>query len=250
MTSLSIPDHSMFIAAGDDSEVYQPTILTSRFEDGLTLAPKKEILLERTEEIFNQMTESATRMKIPKKIVDKIDIVYDLDSLNISPSVSFSRSDQRIKLNIPLFYLIKYRDLQEKNEIADLFQKAIFSQTPTQEQIQTCTAFLEFLADEEGAKNTKSFVLHHELGHIFHGDIHTRPKTAKESQKREKRADLTAALFSGQAPSAIRCFDLVDRKVPLPEDNTHPPLRKRMRYLEKYLNDPIGYLQKQTKKLR
>lgn len=205
-------------------------------EKGKSEKSGQSIIEQRVERIYQQTLAAAESMGIPSIVTRKIDLHVNISSLQISPMVSYNSKKGRIELEIPLLFLFKLSDITENNELGTLFQKAFCSKVLTMDEFKTSEALLEFLSDDEAAENAKSFVLHHELAHIYHGDILVPSVSDEVSHKREMRADLTAAKFSGQAAAAARCFTIVGEQIPLPKDGTtHPPMSERCTYLQAYL---------------
>ncbi|MBS0653278.1 MAG: hypothetical protein JSR39_07095 [Verrucomicrobia bacterium] len=210
----------------------------SIIEEGRSGKCNLSIIDQRMESIYQQALAAAKNMGIPSIVTDKLDLNVNFKSLQISPMVGYNPKKQRIELEIPFLFLFKKSDIIEKNELGRAFEKVFCSRVLTAEEFKTSEALFEFLSDDEAAENAKSFILHHEIAHIYYGDILAPNVSEDNSRKREKRADITAARFSGQAAAAVRCFTIVGEHIPLPNDGTtHPPMPERVAYLQTYLEN-------------
>lgn len=213
-------------------------------------------LQRRSLQLIDQVLANAASMGIPAETIKALDFCFDIDSLDL-PFVLYPKSSSdNFQLHVPLLFLVNLTDLQTQNDIYTLVEK-VFQLNPNEKQI---LAFYEFLLQEDSGIDIKSFMLFHELAHIANGDHETMTKHYAKggdrsyesvgilSRKFEKRADITAAYFSGHVEAGISCMQTM-HKYSSSQYHFHPSDIKRATYLNKYGQQGDPYLWKQIEKM-
>lgn len=216
----------------------------------------KQRICDRQLKLSHFIHTTAFKMQIPQDVIDKLDIVFSSDLLQISPHVNFSSSDpDRIELHISPLFLLEKQDFFPGSLLGETMN-ALYAKLPPSEKKENIKKCFVDINMNGNFCDAKKFVIYHELAHIANADLlfkkqcHRQKieKSAKLKLKKdiEKRADLTAAHLSGLAESGLNMMQIFSKY--FPSDLDHPSWEKRISYLRKYCADKETYLENQVNK--
>ncbi len=200
-------------------------------EEASPLSSAKAILSERVKDYSARIFDAADVMGM-QALIPRLIIQYNLDELTPNPRVKLQGN--HVVMDLPFLFLVRAEDAAPDSEIYKLMKQRLSGHVLTEREQRDLIAFQKFVQNPRMAERAKTFTLYHELAHVLHGDIltccgHT------ESCSREKRADLTAAEYSGDAEAGIYLFNILNMYSPITTRITHPLFQERVDYLSDYL---------------
>lgn len=171
----------------------------------------------------------------PSKIIKEGFWSFVIEPQILSLNAGVRLEGERIEIRVPQLFLMKAEDLTSPTTKLGVYLKRCFKQNwrrSTEDERADLHIFRQMCKCPSKLEKAKKYILTHELAHVYHDDIYTRPDNDEESRSRETRADLTAAGISkdiadGGVYLAKSMYDM--RTAP-----SHPSNPERVQYLKAY----------------